>query len=89
MYYNYRFHFNSLLKKAIYIITFINAITNVLANEKNHKYKDGEKVILWANTVGPYDNRQETYDFDSLPFCLSQKNNVQHRETLGIYTSVF
>jgi len=83
MYYNYRFHFNSLLKKAIYIITFINAITNVLANEKNHKYKDGEKVILWANTVGPYDNRQETYDFDSLPFCLSQKNNVQHRETLG------
>jgi transmembrane 9 superfamily protein 3 len=54
-----------------------------VANEKNHKYEDGEKVILWANTIGPYDNRQETYDFDSLPFCLSQKDDIEHRETLG------
>ncbi|OUM61421.1 hypothetical protein PIROE2DRAFT_62514 [Piromyces sp. E2] len=76
---NHKFQFNYLL----YILTFINIITKVLANEKNHKYKDGEKVILWANTVGPYSNRQETYDFDSLPFCLSQKDNIEHRETLG------
>jgi len=39
MYYNHKFHFNSLLNKAIYIITFINAVTNVLASEKNHKVK--------------------------------------------------
>ncbi|ORX76157.1 hypothetical protein BCR32DRAFT_224523 [Anaeromyces robustus] len=80
MYKNNRFHFNL---KSIYFLIFINSILKVLANEKNHKYEDGEKVILWANTVGPYDNRQETYEFDKLPFCLSQKDDVEHRETLG------
>jgi len=80
MYKNTRFHFNY---KLISFLIFINSIIKVLANEKNHKYEDGEKVILWANTVGPYDNRQETYEFDKLPFCLSQKNEVEHRETLG------
>jgi len=37
MYDSHKFHFNSLSNKIIYIITFINVITNVLANEKNHK----------------------------------------------------
>ncbi|KAG4086817.1 transmembrane 9 superfamily member 3 [Neocallimastix lanati (nom. inval.)] len=78
-----RFHFNSNLSFTFYFLIFISIISKTVANEKNHKYEDGEKVILWANTIGPYDNRQETYDFDSLPFCLSQKDDIEHRETLG------
>ncbi|KAL7732505.1 hypothetical protein ACLKA6_019148 [Drosophila palustris] len=42
---------------------------SVSADEHNHKYNDGEEVVLWMSTVGPYHNRTETYAYFSLPFC--------------------
>lgn len=48
------------------------------------KYEDGEEVVLWMNTVGPYHNRQETYTYFSLPFCKGTKKSISHyHETLG------
>lgn len=35
------------------------------------QYADGEKVTLWVNKVGPYNNPQETYNYYTLPFCRS------------------
>lgn len=36
------------------------------------------------NTVGPYHNRQETYKYFSLPFCVGSKKTISHyHETLG------
>lgn len=36
------------------------------------------------NTVGPYHNRQETYNYFSLPFCRGTKTEISHyHETLG------
>lgn len=36
------------------------------------------------NTVGPYHNRQETYAYFSLPFCVGPKEEISHyHETLG------
>lgn len=36
------------------------------------------------NTVGPYHNRQETYNYYSLPFCRGGKKEISHyHETLG------
>lgn len=36
------------------------------------------------NTVGPYHNRQETYKYFSLPFCVGAKKTISHyHETLG------
>lgn len=36
------------------------------------------------NTVGPYHNRQETYKYFSLPFCVGKKKTINHyHETLG------
>ena len=36
------------------------------------------------NTVGPYHNRQETYNYFSLPFCRGKKKELSHyHETLG------
>jgi hypothetical protein len=36
------------------------------------------------NTVGPYHNRQETYNYFSLPFCRGTKREISHyHETLG------
>lgn len=48
------------------------------------QYTDGEEVVLWMNTVGPYHNRQETYKYFSLPFCAGNKKTISHyHETLG------
>ena len=48
------------------------------------QYEDGEEVVLWMNTVGPYHNRQETYTYFSLPFCKGTKKDISHyHETLG------
>lgn len=36
------------------------------------------------STIGPYHNRQETYAYDSLPFCKGQKEAIDHyHETLS------
>lgn len=54
------------------------------SDEHDHKYQDNEEVVLWMNTVGPYDNRQETYTYLSLPFCVGPKASISHyHETLG------
>ena len=48
------------------------------------QYKEGDEVVLWVNTVGPYHNRQETYSYFSLPFCRGPKKDISHyHETLG------
>lgn len=50
----------------------------------NFQYKDNEEIILWMNTVGPYDNLQETYAYFSLPFCAGHKPRIGHyHETLS------
>lgn len=48
------------------------------------KYDDHDEVVLWMNTVGPYHNRQETYAYFSLPFCVGSKQSISHyHETLS------
>lgn len=48
------------------------------------QYIDKEEIVLWMNTVGPYHNRQETYKYFSLPFCVGKKKTISHyHETLG------
>lgn len=54
------------------------------ADEHTHEYRGGEQVVVWANTVGPYHNRQETYAYFSLPFCAGSKESIGHyHETLS------
>ncbi|XP_012286079.1 transmembrane 9 superfamily member 3 [Orussus abietinus] len=54
------------------------------ADEHNHVYEDNEEVVLWMSTVGPYHNRQETYSYYSLPFCVGAREMISHyHETLS------
>lgn len=68
--------------KSLWLI--FSLVYAVLADEHDHNYKDGDEVVLWMNTIGPYSNRQETYSYFSLPFCKGTKENIEHyHETLG------
>ncbi|XP_029154866.1 transmembrane 9 superfamily member 3 [Nylanderia fulva] len=66
-------------------LSLLLALTSLVrADEHNHVYEDGDEVVLWMSTVGPYHNRQETYSYYSLPFCTGTKNVINHyHETLS------
>ncbi|XP_070380517.1 transmembrane 9 superfamily member 3 isoform X1 [Dermacentor albipictus] len=66
-----------------FVLLFI-CFRSTESDEHDHKYQDNEEVVLWMNTVGPYHNRQETYTYLSLPFCVGPKASISHyHETLG------
>ncbi|XP_057314270.1 transmembrane 9 superfamily member 3-like [Hydractinia symbiolongicarpus] len=66
------------------IISTLLLVSPVKLDEHDHKYTVDEEVIIWMNTVGPYHNRQETYEYYSLPFCKGDKKTISHyHETLG------
>ena len=56
-------------RSLILIFVFANLTPTALADEYDHKYSVGDKVILWENKVGPYNNPQETYNYHELPIC--------------------
>lgn len=58
------------------LLTLVITVSPVAA------YKDGERVPVYVNKVGPYFNPHETYHYYSLPVCRPDK--VEHRSlTLG------
>eukprot|EP00002_Diphylleia_rotans_P017514 TRINITY_DN3400_c0_g1_i2.p1 TRINITY_DN3400_c0_g1~~TRINITY_DN3400_c0_g1_i2.p1 ORF type:complete len:583 (+),score=84.59 TRINITY_DN3400_c0_g1_i2:58-1806(+) len=58
-------------------------ISLVVADEKTHRYKDGEVIKLWVNKVGPYYNPQETYLYYTLPYCRATDVVERRKEGLG------
>jgi transmembrane 9 superfamily protein 1 len=59
----------------------VAALLVCVLSEGKH-YKEGEKVTVFVNKVGPYFNPQETYHYYSLPVC--RPVTVQHASlTLG------
>ncbi len=62
--------FRGIVPRFVLIILFFGFHAgDVLADERTQRYTDGEKITVWVNKVGPYENPQETYSFYSLPFC--------------------
>lgn len=58
----------------------------VVADEYNHRYKEGEKVDLWVNKVGPYANPQEAYEYYVLPYCAPDTRH--HPEKEGAFNAL-
>jgi hypothetical protein len=52
---------------AAFLVLYIVAVTGT-----KHHFRDGEKIDLWANTVGPFSNPSETYEYYTLPMCPPQ-----------------
>jgi len=70
--------------KAATVLTLMAMAGKAVCDEHEHTYEDGEEVVLWMNTVGPYHNRQETYGYYTLPFCRGMKAEISHyHETIG------
>ncbi|KAL7049215.1 hypothetical protein ACKWTF_003630 [Chironomus riparius] len=71
-------------KLFIFCSVILSILNIIRADEHNHIYEDHEEVVLWMNTVGPFHNRQETYGYFSLPFCVGSKQSISHyHETMS------
>jgi len=52
------------------------------AGADDHRYKEGDRVPLYANKVGPFHNPSETYRYYDLPFCAPD-HPKDKKEALG------
>ncbi|PKI74859.1 transmembrane 9 superfamily member 1-like [Punica granatum] len=59
----------SLAAPLLLLLVLVNVVFPALASESDHRYQADDRVTLWVNKVGPYNNPQETYNYYSLPFC--------------------
>jgi transmembrane 9 superfamily protein 3 len=66
------------------VLVLLGALVGVLGSEKNHVYQDKEKVVLWVNKVGPYNNPQETYNYFYLPFCKAHPEQKDEHSWGGL-----
>ncbi|KAG0483050.1 hypothetical protein HPP92_011134 [Vanilla planifolia] len=71
----------SLLAASLAIVALTATLSS--ASEADHKYQPGDRVTLWVNKVGPYNNPQETYNYYSLPFCQPGENPAHKWGGLG------
>ena len=62
---------NAALSVIVALVFVVDAVSAI------RRYKDGEKVMLYVNKVGPYFNPQETYHYYQLPVC--RPNKIEHR----------
>ncbi|THU53251.1 hypothetical protein C4D60_Mb10t12470 [Musa balbisiana] len=58
------------------------AVTGVVSDASDHRYKQGDPVPLYANKVGPFHNPSETYRYFDLPFCVPE-HVTEKKEALG------
>ncbi|KAJ3257861.1 hypothetical protein HDU77_002505 [Chytriomyces hyalinus] len=65
------------------IVTLLVSAVAVHGDEHTNKYQDGEQVVVWVNGIGPYANRQETYDYFMLPYCRGIAEVAHRHESLG------
>ncbi|GIL57276.1 hypothetical protein Vafri_12531 [Volvox africanus] len=54
-----------------------------LLGSGDHKYKQGDSIMLYANKVGPFQNPTETYQYYNLPFCQPKDGKEYKTEFLG------
>ena len=58
-----------LLSLTASVLVFVSLLFAGASAKGNQRYKVHEKVPLFANKVGPFNNPSETYQYYSLPFC--------------------
>ncbi|KAI8929878.1 Endomembrane protein 70-domain-containing protein [Entophlyctis helioformis] len=74
---------SALATLALSVVLMLALALPAAADEHTHHYKQGDDVVVWLNTVGPLANKQETYEYMQLPYCLGPKAVTHYHESLG------
>ena len=51
--------------------------------QHEHKYNSDDEVHVWVNTIGPYSNPSETYNYYKLPFCKPPEKDIKRPKSFG------
>ena len=68
-------------KLQVVCLTLITLLATATAGKQS--YKTHDKVPLYVNKVGPFNNPSETYQYYNLPFCKPAKGEKYKPESLG------
>jgi hypothetical protein len=71
-------------RRFLWLLALLGVAGTALASERNHRYKDGEAVVLWVNKVGPFNNPQETYNYYALPYCKARPDEPAEHSWGGL-----
>ncbi|BFZ21599.1 hypothetical protein BsWGS_24638 [Bradybaena similaris] len=67
---------------AVWLLLVLSALVADFCLVSSSSYKEGDKVLIYVNKVGPYFNPHETYHYYQLPVC--RPNKIEHKSlTLG------
>ena len=55
--------------------TTTSTLTSSTTTKPPQQYKRGDPLRLWVNKVGPYNNPQQTYHYDTLPLCRPESTS--------------
>eukprot|EP00270_Netrium_digitus_P021509 TRINITY_DN921_c0_g1_i1.p1 TRINITY_DN921_c0_g1~~TRINITY_DN921_c0_g1_i1.p1 ORF type:complete len:593 (-),score=100.18 TRINITY_DN921_c0_g1_i1:257-2035(-) len=72
------------LRTALLLTALLLSVSGCSAYDYFHKYAIGDRVKLWVNKVGPYNNPQETYNYYELPFCKPLVNKKPEHKWGGL-----
>ena len=66
----------------IVIFLFILFICSCQGAIRGKKYKPGDEIPLFINTIGPLSNPSVTFEYYSLPFCRPEQ--LEKKQTMGM-----
>jgi hypothetical protein len=72
-----------MLRSCGFRVLLLALLRSVIVVSAGQKFKDGDKIKLFANKAGPFGNPSETYEYYSLPFCRTPDGLEHKPETLG------
>ena len=68
-----------------FFVLVLFAVQGVVSIPKGEKYQVGQKVEIFANTIGPFNNPSETFEYYSLPFCKPPEEELKRtKQTFGM-----
>lgn len=64
----------------IAVLILAAALCRTSANKDTHTYENNENVVVWTDKVGPYNNPQETYRYNTLGLCELEGDDIKVEE---------
>merc|ERR1719210_3221358 len=61
----------------IAVVLFASFPHRTAAGKDTHTYRESEQVVVWTDKVGPYNNPQETYKYDTLGLCELDGDDIE------------
>lgn len=60
-----------------FAVLFAAVLRPCAGGEDTHQYESGDDITVWTDKVGPYNNPQETYNYNTLGLCELEGDDIE------------